>query len=82
MYFFEEKKILFYKKFHFRKKISTTYVITDLLQNIQKALEEKRLASRAFVDLEKAFDKVYYNSLLTELTHYGIGGIENDWFKS
>lgn len=82
MYFFEEKKILFYKKFHFRKKISTTYAITDLLQNIQKALEEKRLACRAFVDLEKAFDKVHYNSLLTELTHYGIRGIANDWFKS
>ena len=35
-----------------------------------------------FGDLQKAFDTVDHQILLTKLNHYRICGVSNDWFKS
>ena len=34
------------------------------------------------MDLQKAFDTVHHQILLAKLSHYGICGVSNDWFKS
>ena len=34
------------------------------------------------MDLQKVFDTVDHQILLAKLTHYGIRGVSNDWFKS
>ena len=34
------------------------------------------------MDLQKAFDTVDHQILLAKLSHYGIHGVSNDWFKS
>ena len=49
---------------------------------MQSALDNNKFACGIFIDLEKAFDTVDHNILLSKLNYYGIRGIANDWFKS
>ena len=53
-----------------------------MLEIIQKALDDGKIACGIFIDLEKAFDTVNHNILLDKLDHYGIRGISNYWFRS
>ena len=54
----------------------------NLLEIIQKALDDGQIARGIFTHLEKAFDTVSHYILLEKLDHYGIRGISNDWFRS
>ena len=81
--FLEEKQILHYRQFGFRKDFSTNHAILTLLESIQKALDDGQFACGIFIDLEKAFDTVSHDILLEKLNHHGIKrGISNDWFRS
>ena len=80
--FLEEKQILYYRQFGFRKDFSTNHAILILLESIQKALDNGQLACEIFLDLEKALDTLSHDILLITLNHYGIKSIENDWFRS
>ena len=74
---------LFYPlQFGFRQNYSTTHALISLAETIRKYLDEGKFACRIFVDLQKAFDSVEYDTLLTKLEHYGVRGLANDWFKS
>ena len=76
------KDIYYYKQFGFRKDFSTNHAILNLLEIIQKALDDGPIACGIFIDLEKVFDTVSHDILLEKLDHYGIRGISNDWFRS
>ena len=80
--FFEERQILYYKEFDFQKDSSTNHVILNLLEIIQKALDNGQIACGIFIDLEKACDTVSHDILLEKLDHYAIRGISNDWLRS
>ena len=80
--FLEERQILYYKEFGFQKDSSTNHVILNLLEIIQKALDDGQIAYRIFIDLEKACDTVSHDILLEKLDHYAIRGISNDWLRS
>ena len=70
--FLEERKILYYKQFGFRKDFSTNHVILNLPEIIQKALDDGKIACGVVINLEKAFDTVSRDILLEKLDHYGI----------
>ena len=80
--FFNNNKLLYPLQFGFRQNYSTTYALISLTETIRKYLDEGKLDCGIFVDLQKAFDTVEHDILLTKLEHYGVRGLVNDWFKS
>ena len=61
--------------------MSTNHAILNLLEIIQKKLDDGQIICGIFIDLEKAFDTVSHDILFEE-HHYGIRGISYDWFRS
>ena len=49
---------------------------------IRKAIDEDKFACRVFIDLQKAFDTVDHDILLSERNHYGVREAYYKWFKS
>jgi hypothetical protein len=60
--------------FGFRKGVATADVIFKLTNDILNSLNNKAMAGRIFCDLEKAFDCVNHDLLLSKLPYYGISG--------
>ena len=68
--------------FGFRQKCSASHALINLIENTKQALDEGDIGCGIFVDLQKAFDTVDHEILLSKLDYYGIQGISNNWFKS
>ena len=62
-------------------KMSTQHAIVDIVNSIQRNIDNKLFTSGIFLDFKKAFDTVDHSILLRKLSHYGIRGPVNDWFK-
>ena len=84
-------QLMFYITFHdifapnqygFRSGKNTTDCLVDLLEQINKSIDNGEFAVTLFLDLSKAFDTVNHSILLSKLSYYGIIGLENLWFKS
>ena len=56
--------------------------LTQLVDNISLARDNKEITLGVFVDLSKAFDTVNHNILLQKLSLYGINGTTLSWFQS
>ena len=57
------------------------YNFLSLTDGIRKNLDEGNLVCGIFVDLNKAFDTVEHNILLSKHEHYSVHGLANEWFK-
>ena len=80
--FLEEYNCIYSLQFGFRAKHSTNHALIDITEKIRNALDNKNLVCGVFVDLQKAFDTVNHNILLSKLNHYGIRGTANNWLSS
>ena len=80
--FLSLNKILTPAQFGFRKKFSTDFAITKLLDKVVNSLSEKKHIVALFMDLSKAFDTIDHDILLHKLYNYGIRGIVWSWIKS
>ena len=69
-------------QFGFRQKYSIVYALISLTENIRKNLDKGNIGCGIFIDLQKAFDTIEHDILLSKLEHYGICGLANEWFKS
>jgi len=64
-------------RFGFRKGTATEDVILKLMTETLKALINKTLAGGIFCNLEKAFDSINHDILLSKLSYYGISDKAN-----
>ena len=82
MSFLEKYKILVKFQFGFRKGHSTILALTEITDNIRQHIDNRNYVLGLFVDLSKAFDTVDHEILLSKLSHYGIRGHANKFFRS
>ena len=76
-------------QFGFRNQHSTTEQIHRIVNIIQSSLEEKKICSGVFLDVKKAFDKVWHQGLLHKIKkhlpdhYYWIfkSYLEDRWFQ-
>ena len=73
---------MFSSQFEYRNGHSTDHALVNLTENIKFSLDKNKLGCGIFIDLQKAFDTVNHNILLSNLEHYGIKGKSFYWFKS
>lgn len=64
------------------KTFYTEQAIINLIENIEKVIDNKLLVGGIFIDLQKGFDIVDHNVLIHELTNYGIRDLGIFWFFS
>ena len=66
----------------FRPKYSTQSALLNTTNQRLLNIDNRNFNLTVFPDLRKAFDTVDHNVLIQKLEHYGIQGIELQWFKS
>ncbi len=71
-----------YKNSGFVKNDSTPNRLLDLTHNISRSLGDRSEVFLVFLDITKAFDKVYHDGLLFKLEQFGITWNLLAWFKS
>jgi len=80
--FIDKNEILYRSQYGFRDKHSSQHAILDIVNSIQKNMDNKLFSCGIFIDVKNALDTVDYSILLNKLNHSGIRGIVNDWFSS
>jgi len=78
----ETNNILAIEQFGFRTSSSTEKASYKLIDDILNALNNRMTVGGIFCDLQKAFDCVNHDILLTKLEFYGITGITHKLIKS
>ncbi|KAI8508004.1 hypothetical protein Bbelb_142440 [Branchiostoma belcheri] len=66
----------------FRAYDNTTLQLVRLVDEWTKAMDKGEVVGCVFLDLRKAFDKVWHHGLLAKLAGYGIRGSVLEWFCS
>ena len=82
MWFLESNKILSEQQAGFRQFRSTEDQVTYLAQEVEDAFQNGNVLMATWIDLQKAFDKVWTDGLLVKVQRCGIGGKMYKWISS
>ena len=82
MAFIDSNQILYESQYGFRKQLSTSLAIIELVEEITNSLDNHEATVGVYINLKKAFDTVDHGILIEKLYHYGIRGIANKWICS
>ena len=82
MWHLESKQLITKEQTAFRKNRNTEDQLVYLAQSIENAFQEKKKVIATFIDLSKAFDKVWKLGLLLKLSTAGVTGHMFNWVKS
>ena len=74
-------KILAEEEFGFRPDSATNNAMYKLVNETLSALNTKLMVGGIFFDLEKAFDCLNHNILISKLQFYGVHGKAKSWFE-
>ena len=66
----------------FRKNHACDQAMGELVANITKGIEQRKLTAGVFLDLSKAFDTLEHSVIFKKLYRYGLRGQCLTWFKS
>lgn len=80
--FIEESQYLSHFQFGFRTKKNTQDAILRVVNNIYEKLDKNKKILTIFIDLQKAFDSVSHELLLSKLKSAGIRGVAYNFMKS
>ena len=80
--FLEENHILGDQQFGFRKGRSTTDQLLELYDSMLQSLDKQQVKKILFVDVSKAFDRVWRKGLIHKLKKIGIRGELLNWLES
>jgi hypothetical protein len=80
--FLETNNIICNEQFGFRKNHSTVHPMTQFMNFVSNAHNDKEHVIAIYCDLRKAFDTVDHNILFKKLQKIGIRGSELLWFKN
>jgi hypothetical protein len=79
---FKKYSILAKEQFGFRADSSRSNAICRLINDSPQALNSKSAVGGIFLDLEKAFDCLNNEILMTKLQFYGVNAKAKSWFES
>ena len=82
LWYLETENILIPEQAGFRCFHSTEDQATFLSQEIEDAFQEQKVVFAAWIDLQKAFDKVWTDGLLVKLQRCGVGGNMLRWIRA
>ncbi len=80
--FLSEFHTIYKLQFGFRKKYSTEHALLSIIEEVRSNLDKGLFSCGVFVDLEKAFDTVNHEILISKLDHYGIRDNALKWVQS
>lgn len=80
--YFMENDLLIAENSGFKKGDSTINQLVHIVHNIYKGLDNRNDVCMVFLDISKAFDKVFHEGLLFKLRQLGIEGNLFNWIES
>ena len=80
--YFNDSNLLAEQQYGFRPRHSTKLAAVKLVDFISHKMESGHTPTNIYVDISKAFDKIYFDILLDKLSYYGISGTALKLLKS